>query len=70
MTEIEKYYQSFMQDISTMQESCGEEGSSTQQVFTQIAVDILADAGETGNVVVAYDEKDLQKKGQIGRAHV
>ena len=64
MTEIEKFYQSFMRDISTIQESCGDEGGSTQQVFTQIAVDILADAGETGNVFVAYDEKDLQKKGQ------
>lgn len=64
MTEIEKYYQSFMRDITAMHESSGEEGSSSQQVFTQIAVDILADAGETGNVVVAYDEKDLQKKGQ------
>jgi hypothetical protein len=64
MTEIEKYYQSLMRDIAAIQESSGDEGSATQQVFTQIAVEMLADAGETENVVVAYDEKDLQRKGQ------
>lgn len=64
MTEIEKYFQSFMRDIAAIQESSGDEGSATQQVFTQIAVEMLADAGETENVVVAYDEKDLQRKGQ------
>jgi hypothetical protein len=64
MTEIAKYYQSFMMDIVALQESSVDEGSTTQQVFTQIAGKILEDAGETENVVVAYDEKDLQRKGQ------
>jgi hypothetical protein len=64
MTDIEKYYQSFMRDIAAIQESSSDESSATQQVFTQVAVDMLADAGETENVVVAYDEKDLQRKGQ------
>ncbi len=64
MTGIEKYYQTFMQDIAAMQESSGDEGSATPQVFTQIAVDMLAEAGETENVSVAYDEKNLGKAGQ------
>jgi hypothetical protein len=64
MTDIEKFYQSFMQDITAIQESSGDEGAVMQQVFTQVAVDMLAEAGETENVVVAYDEKDLQRKGQ------
>ncbi|MCL1969702.1 MAG: AIPR family protein [Bacteroidetes bacterium] len=64
MTDSEKYYKSFMRDIAAIQESSGDEGSTTQQVFTRITVDILADAGETENVIVAYDEKDLQRKGQ------
>lgn len=64
MTDIDKYYQSFMQEIAARQESSGDEGSATLQVFSQIAVDMLAEAGETENVVVAYDEKDLQRKGQ------
>jgi len=64
MTDIEKYYQSFMRDIAAIQESSGDEGSASRQVFTQIAVEMLADAGETENVVVAYDEKNLGKTGQ------
>ena len=64
MTDIEKYYQTFMQDIAAIQESSGDEGSTTPQVFTQIAVDMLAEAGETENVSVAYYEKNLGKAGQ------
>lgn len=63
MTEIEKYYQSLQQDIVALQES-DDEGDSREQLFTRIAVDMLADAGETENISIAYDEKDLGKKGQ------
>jgi hypothetical protein len=63
MNELEKYYQSLMQDIVAMQAS-NEEGGSIEQAFTQIAVDMLAEAGETENASVTYDEKDTGKKGQ------
>ena len=63
MKELEKYYQSLIQDITATQTS-NEEGDSQEQVFTRIAVDLLADAGETENVEVAYDEKEIGKKGQ------
>jgi len=39
-----------------------EEGGIKEQIFTQIAADLLADAGETENVRVAHDEK-LSKRG-------
>jgi hypothetical protein len=61
MNEIEKYYQSFMQNIVAMQAS-NEDDDSQEQTFTRIAVDILTDAGETENVDIAYDGK-LVKKG-------
>jgi hypothetical protein len=64
MNEIEKYYQSFMRDIAAIQESSGDEGSTTQQVFTQVTIEMLADAGETENAHIAYDEKDIGRKGQ------
>ena len=35
-----------------------------EQIFTQTAVDLLADAGETENVRVAYDESSLGRKNQ------
>ena len=64
MNEIEKYYQSLMQDIVAMQAG-NEDGDNQQQTFTRIAVDILADAGETENADIAYDAKeDKGKKGQ------
>ena len=63
MNDVEKYYQSFQQDIIALQES-DDEGGSREQLFTRIAIDMLADAGETENTTIAYDEKDLGKKGQ------
>lgn len=63
MTDIDKFYQSLQQDIVALQES-DNEGDSREQLFTRIAVDLLADAGETENTSIAYDEKDLGKKGQ------
>lgn len=63
MKEIEKFYQSLMQDVVTMQ-SGDEEGNTREQIFTRICLDLLSDAAETGTGLVAYDERDLKKKGQ------
>lgn len=63
MKEIDKFYQSLMQDVIAMQ-SGDEEGNTQEQIFTRICMDMLSDAAETENVSVAYDERDLKKKGQ------
>lgn len=62
MKEIEKFYQSLMQDVVAMQ-SGDEDGNTQEQIFTRICLDMLSDAAETENVSVAYDERDLKKKG-------
>lgn len=63
MNELNKFYQSLMQDIVAMQ-SGDEEGNTQEQVFTRICEEMLAEAGETENASVAYDERDLGRKGQ------
>lgn len=63
MQEIEKYYSSLYQDIRSMQDS-SDEGASQEQLFTQIALDLLSDGGETENAYLAYDEKALGTKNQ------
>lgn len=62
-SDIEKFYNNILQDIKTTQLS-DEEGGSLEQIFTQYAVDLLAEAGETENVIVAYDEKSLGTRNQ------
>lgn len=57
-TELNKFYGSLTQEITATQ-STDEEGAISEQVFTQYAVDLLASAGESENVVVRYDEKGL-----------
>lgn len=61
--EINKYYSSLIQEIRSMQDS-SEEGASQEQLFTQMAIDMLSDGGETENVYLAYDEKALGTKKQ------
>lgn len=56
--ELNKFYTSLMQDISATQ-STDEEGAISEQIFTQYAVDLLAAAGESENIVIKYDEKGL-----------
>ena len=56
--EIRKFYSSLMQEIAATQ-STDEEGAISEQVFTQLAVDLLVAGGESENVVVKYDEKAL-----------
>ena len=63
MNEINKFYQSIMQDIIAMQEG-NEEGDTQEQIFTRIAVEMLAEAGETENADIAYDEKALGTRKQ------
>ncbi|MDR2915537.1 MAG: AIPR family protein [Tannerella sp.] len=63
MNEISKYYQSLIQDIVALQAG-NEDGDTQEQIFTRIAVDMLAEAGETENAAIAYDEKALGAKKQ------
>lgn len=62
-TELTRYYQELLQEIKSVQISA-EDGGNLEQIFTQTAVNLLADAGETENVRVAYDESSLGKKNQ------
>ncbi len=52
MKEIDKFYQSLMQDVVAMQ-SGDEDGNTQEQIFTRICLDMLSDAAETENVSVA-----------------
>lgn len=63
MQELEKYYSSLYQDIRSMQDS-SEEGDSQEQLFTQMAIDMLSEGGETENARTAYDEKALGTRNQ------
>jgi hypothetical protein len=61
--ELEKFYTSLVQDLRSEQVS-EEEGAILEQVFTQFAIDLLADGGETENARAAHDEKGLGTKNQ------
>lgn len=61
--ELIKYYQSLNQDIRATQLS-DEEGGNSEQIFTQIAVNNLADAGETENASLAFDKKGIGTRNQ------
>lgn len=63
MTEVEKFYHSFKKEISSLQLS-EENGEFQEQSFTRICLDMLTQANETDNAVVAYDEKALGTKNQ------
>lgn len=61
--ELIKYYQSLTQDIRATQLS-EEDGGNSEQIFTQIAINNLADAGETENASLAFDKKAIGTKNQ------
>jgi len=61
--QLNNFYRSLSSDLKTIQVT-DEEGGNQEQIFTQTAVDLLAEAGETENVRVAYDEKALGTKNQ------
>jgi hypothetical protein len=56
--ELHNFYSSWMQDIGAMQQT-DKEGSNSEQIFTQGALDLLSEAGEVENYRTAYDEKAL-----------
>lgn len=61
--EVLKYYQSLKQDIRVTQLS-EEDGGNSEQIFTQIALNNLADTGETENAILAFDKKAIGTKNQ------
>lgn len=61
--ELIKYYQSLNQDIRATQLS-DEDGGNSEQIFTQIAINSLADAGETENASLAFDKKAIGTRNQ------
>lgn len=61
--ELLKYYQSLTQDIRATQLS-EEDGGNSEQIFTQIAINNLADAGETENANLAFDKKAIGTRNQ------
>jgi hypothetical protein len=62
-TELNKFYQTLIQDLKSEQLT-GEEGGILEQLFSQTAIDLITDAGETENARVAHDEKSLGTKNQ------
>lgn len=61
--ELHKFYQEVCTDINTTQLT-EEEGGVKEQIFTELALGLLVDAGETENYRVCYDEK-LDKLGRV-----
>jgi len=54
---IENFYTDLLQEIKSAQVS-EEEGAVQEQIFTQIAIDLLAEAGETENARICFDRKE------------
>lgn len=54
---IENFYNELLQEIKSTQVS-EEEGAVQEQIFTQIAIDLLAEAGETENARICFDRKE------------
>jgi hypothetical protein len=61
--EVLKYYISLNQDIKVILLS-EEEGGNSEQIFTQIALNNLAEAGETENAILAFDKKGIKTKNK------
>ncbi|TNE74905.1 abortive phage resistance protein, partial [bacterium] len=59
--ELQKFYIDFQEEINTTLIT-EEEGTNPEQVFTELALSYLADAGETENYRVCFDEK-ISKRG-------
>jgi len=55
--KIENFYNDLLQDIKSAQVS-EEEGAVQEQIFTQLAIDLLAEAGETENARICFDRKE------------
>lgn len=61
--ELIKFYQDIRTEIDSVQLS-EEEGGIREQIFTELALSLLCEAGETENSQVCYDEK-LNKSGAV-----
>lgn len=59
--ELNKFYTDIQEDIKTQLIS-EEEGANPEQIFTDFAVALLSDAGESENCRICYDEK-ISKRG-------
>lgn len=62
-TEIERYAKSLIYEVTNLQ-LANEDGDTQEQAFTRIVLDMLAEAGETENADVAFDEKAFGTKNQ------
>ena len=60
---IDKFY-FYLQEEVAVRQAASEEGDTQEQAFTRIAAEMLSEAGEVEGVTVAYDEKEIGKKGQ------
>lgn len=63
MKEIDKFYKSLVQEVTTRQ-LANEEGDNQEQTFTRICLELLSEAGETENSDVAFDERELGTRNQ------
>lgn len=63
MTEIDKFYNSFKVEVSTVQKT-EVKGETQEQAFTRVCIDMLSRAKETENAVIAYDIKGEGTKQQ------
>ncbi|MEJ8841896.1 AIPR family protein [Lacibacter sp. H375] len=61
---IERFFRNLQDDIMSVMNEDLDVGGTPVQAFTRIATDRLADAGETANVIIAYDERNLTRAGQ------
>ena len=61
--ELRKFYFDLQEEIKSVLLS-EEEGASPEQIFSEISLNLLAEAGETENCLVCYDEK-TSKKGVV-----
>lgn len=59
--ELLRFYADLQEDIKSSL-LAEEDGTNPEQIFTEIALNMLADAGETENFRVCYDEK-ISKRG-------
>jgi len=55
--KVEEFYKELFQEIKSTQAS-EENGGIQEQIFTQLAIDLLADAGETENARICFDRKE------------
>ena len=59
--ELQKFYTTLQEDVKALLIS-EEEGTTPEEVFTDIALSLLSDSGDTENYRLGYDEK-VSKRG-------